>query len=129
MEKEELKKIENSCCTQSTSCCGSAESDLIDTSTNKGIKNELDPSKLNVDIYVPLDACACEWSQFMNLIFSALTPHIKYIKYETKNLNSKEARSLNIRSKCVIVDGEKKYTTSYALKKDLPNLLKEKGIL
>lgn len=64
----------------------------------------------------------------MNLIFTAITPYIKYIKHETRNLNSEEARKLNLRSKCVLVDGEKKYTTSYALKKDLPNLIKEKGL-
>ena len=101
---------------------------VISHTINAVIKKELDPNKLNVDIYVPLDACACEWSQFMNLIFSALTPHIKYIKHDTKNLNSEEALRLGLRSKCVIVDGEKKYTTSYALKKDLPNLIREKGL-
>ncbi len=87
------------------------------------------PDKLNVEIYVPMDACACEWSQFMDLMFTAITPFIQLIKHETKNLNSEDAQRLNLRSKCVIVDGKKKYTTSYALKKDLPNLLKKKGII
>ena len=82
-----------------------------------------------MDIYVPLNACACEWSQFMNLIFSVITPYIKYIKHETKSLDSEEAREMGLFNKCVIVDGEKKYTTSYALKRDLPSLLKEKGLL
>jgi hypothetical protein len=86
-------------------------------------------NKLLVDIYVPLEACACEWSQFMNLIFSTITPYIKHIKHDTKSLNSEEARKLNLHSKCVIIDGKKKYTTSYALKKDLPILLKEKGLI
>ena len=128
MEEKEVNKIESPCCTPSTPCCGSAETEINNDTINAVIKKELDPNKLNVDIYVPLDACACEWSQFMNLIFSALTPYIKYIKHDTKNLNSEEARKLGLRSKCVIVDGEKKYTTSYALKKDLPNLLKEKDL-
>ena len=88
-----------------------------------------EPSKLRVDIYVPLNACACEWSQFMNLIFSVITPYIKYIKHETKSLDSEEAREMGLFNKCVIVDGEKKYTTSYALKRDLPSLLKEKGLV
>ena len=38
-------------------------------------------NKLKVEIYVPLDACACEWDQFMNRIFTILTPYMKYIKY------------------------------------------------
>jgi hypothetical protein len=129
MEKEEINKIENPCCTADSICCGSVETSTSDAPTNMVSKNELDPNRLNVDIYVPLNACACEWSQFMNLIFSAITPHMKYIKHETKNLNSEEARKLGLRSKCVLVDGAKKYTTSYALKKDLPNLLKEKGLI
>jgi len=90
---------------------------------------KLEPSKLQVNIYVPFNACACEWSQFINLIFSAITPYIKYIKHETKSLDSEEAREMGLFNKCVIVDGEKKYTTSYALKRDLPSLLKEKGLV
>ncbi len=89
----------------------------------------LEPSKLQVDIYVPLNACACEWSQFMNLIFSAITPYIKCIKHETKSLDSEEAREMGLFNKCVLIDREKRYTTSYALKRDLPNILKEKGLL
>lgn len=131
MQEKDLNKIESSCCMPNSSCCES--SDLKIDKDSKGsvkevIQREVDPNKLNIDIYVPMDACACEWSQFMNLIFSALTPYIKYIKHETKNLNSEEARKLNLRTKCVIVDGNKKYTTSFALKKDLPQLLKEKGL-
>jgi hypothetical protein len=94
--------------------------------TNEEPKNS---DKINLDIYVPLEACACEWTQFMNLIFTAITPYIKYIKHETKSLNSVEARKLNLHNNCVVIDGEQKYTTSYALKKDLPRILKEKGLL
>lgn len=131
MEEKDVSKIESSCCTPNSPCCESS-APVIGNDSNESVKEviqrELDPNKLNVDIYVPLDACACEWSQFMNLVFSALTPHIKFIKHETRNLNSVEARRLNLRSKCVVVDGKKKYTTSYALKKDLPQLLREKGL-
>ena len=88
-----------------------------------------DPDKLHIDIYVPLDACACEWSQFMNLMFSAITPYIKYIKHETKSLNTEEAHQMNLSAKCAIVDGNKKYTTSFALKRDQPKILEEKGLL
>ena len=98
-----------------------------DTNLNRVNNDDKNSTKLQVDIYVPLNACACEWSQFMNLIFSAITPYIKYINHETKSLDSKEAREKGLFSKCVIIDGEKKYTTSYALKRDLPKLLTEKG--
>jgi len=88
-----------------------------------------DNGKLNVDIYVPLDACACEWDKFMNRIFMVLTPYIKYINHETKNINSDEARRLNIRGNCVVIDGEKKIPSSVLLKRELPKLLKAKGLI
>ena len=86
-------------------------------------------NKLKVDIYVPLDVCACEWDKFINRIFAVITPYMKYIKFDTKNLNSDEARNLNLNGNCVLVEGNKKYTASYLLKRDLPDLLKEKGLI
>ena len=65
----------------------------------------------------------------MNLVFSALGPYMKHIKFETKDLDSDDARNLNLNGNCVVVDGTNKYITSFALKKDLPVLLKEKGLL
>ncbi|MFW9998560.1 MAG: hypothetical protein ACFE9Q_01485 [Candidatus Hodarchaeota archaeon] len=93
------------------------------------IREEVELKKLKIDIYVPLDACACEWDKFMNRVFVELTPYIKYIDYDTKNLNSEEARKLNLHNKCVVVDGEKKFSSSLFLKKELPNLLKAKGLI
>jgi len=60
----------------------------------------------------------------MNRIFIELTPYMKYIDFETKNLNSEEARSLNLHNKCVVVNGELKFSSSFSLKKELPKLLK-----
>ncbi|MHA1913473.1 MAG: hypothetical protein ACW986_09265 [Promethearchaeota archaeon] len=85
--------------------------------------------KLKVDIYVPLDACACEWDKFMNRVFVELTPYIRHIDYDTKNLNSEEARNLNVRSKCIVVDGEKKFSSAITLKRELPKLLHQKGLI
>ena len=105
------------------------EDDVNNEKISQKINDVQKSDKLKVDIYVPLEACSCEWSQFMNLIFSVITPYIKYINHETKSLNSEEAQKLNLHGKCVIVDRMKKYTTSYALKKDLPVLLEERGLL
>jgi hypothetical protein len=93
------------------------------------ISSEIGSEKLKVDIYVPLDACACEWDKFINRVFMELTPYIKYIDYDTKNLNSNEARQLNLRNKCIVIDGEKILTSSLTLKKELPELLKTKGLI
>jgi len=123
---------QSSCCepTQS-SCCGATNTELKEVAkiqpedTTKSTYTD----KLKLDIYVPLDACSCEWSQFMNLMFAAITPYIKHIKHETKSTNSEEARKLQIRNKCVLIDGEKKFTSSRALKNALPKLLEEKGLI
>ena len=141
MEKEDVKipvrenqnsiKLNNECCESTTSCCGNSVSTEISKIPDKELSEiELsDPNKLSVDVFVPLNACECVWSQFMNLIFSALAPYMKYIKFETKNLDSEEARKLNLTGNCVIIDGKKKFITSFALKNELPELLKEKGLL
>ncbi len=149
MEKEEIKmsvnenpnsqiNLEESYCGTSNSCCGSSDS-CCESSVSKESSStheinlkettNLETDKLSVDVYVPLNACECVWSQFMNLVFSALSPYMKHIRFETKNLDSDEARKLNLNGNCVVVDGTKKYITSFALKKDLPVLLKEKGLL
>ena len=146
MEKEEIKlsindiqngqtNSEDSCCGKSNSCCGSSNS-CCETSTSSSTNEiklkkteNIDTNKLSVDVYVPLNACECVWSQFMNLVFTALSPYMKHIRFETKDLDSEDARKLNLNGNCVVVDGTKKYITSFALKKDLPVLLKEKGLL
>jgi len=93
MEKEDVKipvrenqnstiKLNNECCESSTSCCGNSVSTEISEIPDKELSEiELsDPNKLSVDVFVPLNACECVWSQFMNLVFSALAPYMKYIK-------------------------------------------------
>ncbi|GAH33559.1 unnamed protein product, partial [marine sediment metagenome] len=119
------------CCNSSSSCCGSSDSTIVseihDIETSQ--LEVRDANKLYVDVFVPLNACECVWSQFMNLVFSALAPYMKHVKFKTKNLDSEEARKLNLTGNCVIVDGKKKFITSFALKKELPDLLKERGLV
>lgn len=85
--------------------------------------------KLKVDIYVPLNVCACQWEKFMDLVFQVLTQYTKFVKFETKNLDSEEARKLNLHGKSVVIEGKEVVTTSFALKKKLPEILKEKGLI
>jgi hypothetical protein len=142
MEKEDVKinvtenqdgqiNLEDSCCGSSNSCCGGTTTteSLNAHKINLKKSENIDSNKLSVDVYVPLNACECVWSQFMNLVFSALSPYMKYIRFETKDLDSDEARKLNLNGNCVVVDGTKKFITSFALKKELPVLLNEKGLL
>jgi hypothetical protein len=114
MEKEDVKipvkgnhdlpvNVGDSCCDSSTSCCGNSVSqELLVTDTIQSSEIESrDANKLSVDVFVPLNACECVWSQFMNLVFSVLAPYMKHIKFETKNLDSDEARRLNLNGNCV----------------------------
>jgi len=149
MEKEESKisvsenqnsqiNLEESCCSSSNSCCGTSDSCCGGSSSKESSNTQklnlketitIDANKISVDVYVPLNACECVWSQFMNLVFSALSPYMKHIRFETKDLDSDDARKLNLNGNCVVVNGTKRYITSFALKKDLPVLLREKGLL
>lgn len=124
MQKEENRK-EAPCCSSDTDYVAPKFTDI---SKNQKEHNPQE-GKLSVDIFVPLDACACEWDKFMNRAFEAITPYIKHIKYETKNLNSDEARNLNLHGNSIVIDGNKKFTATYLLKKELPNILREKGLI
>ncbi len=92
-------------------------------------EQKLEENKLQVDVYIPLNVCACQWENFMNLVFQVLTEYNKYIKFETKNLDSEEARNLNLHGNSVVIDGKDVVTSSFALKKKLPVILKEKGLI
>lgn len=96
------------------------------TQYTEKIKEE---EKVKIDIYVPLNVCACQWENFMNLVFQVITEYNKYIKFDTKNLDSEEARSLNLHGNSIVIDGKEILTTSYALKQKLPIILKERGII
>ncbi len=85
-------------------------------------------NKLKVDIFVPLNACSCQWEKFMNLVFTVLNDYRNYVKFETKNLNSQEARKLNLRGKSIVIDGKHVFTNPFALKKELPEIIREKGL-
>lgn len=85
--------------------------------------------KLKIDIYVPLDTCSCMWDGYMNQVFEVLAPHIKYINFNTKSVNSPEAKKNNIYGNCVLIEDKHKFSSSIALKKRLPEFLKEKGLI
>lgn len=85
--------------------------------------------KLPVDIYVPLNSCSCVWSNYMDKVFKVLQPYIKLINFNTKNIDSEEARSHNIGGNCVLIDNAHKFTSMIHLKNKLPSILKEKKLL
>ena len=136
-KKEEIENSaccapSTSCCTPASSCCGTENTIQVQPSDEKDVKIDAplrNPNKLNVDIFVPLSACSCEWDKFMNRIFKVITPFIKNIDFKTKDINSQEARNLGVYGNSVIVDGKTKFTNFNLLRKQLPLLLKERGLI
>ena len=137
---EKKEKIENSaccaptssCCTPASSCCGNEnmiQVPILDVKEGKIESPPRNPEKLNIDIFVPLSACSCEWDKFMNTIFTVITPYMKNVDFQTKDLNSEEARNQGVFGNCVVVDGKTKFTNSNLLRKQLPLLLKERGLI
>lgn len=96
------------------------------TTQNGKFKEE---NKLSIDVYVPLNVCSCQWERFMNSVFQVLSEYSNLIKFETKNLESEEARTLNLHGNSVVINGEQIFKSSYALKQKIPEILKEKGLI
>lgn len=86
-------------------------------------------NKVQIDIYVPLNVCACQWESFINRIFQVLMKYNKHVNFETKNLDSDEARNLNLRGNCVVINRRDVVTSSFALKRKLSEILKERGMI
>ncbi len=126
LEEKKISNLENECCCSNGFCIESSKipnKDLSDQSKES-------TNKLQVDIYVPLNECACLWDQFMNKVFEVLTPYMKHITFNTKNVNSEEARQLKVLSKSIIINGgEKRFTSAFTLQKELPQILHEKGFI
>ena len=96
------------------------------TTQNSKLKEE---NKLKVDVYVPLNVCSCQWERFMNSVFQVLSEYNDLIKFETKNLESEEARKLNLHGNSVVINGKEIIVSSIALKQKIPKILKEKGMI
>jgi len=115
--------------------CLSAGCECDQELNNKEFKNyndtsEIPNNKLLVDIYLPMSECACLWDKFINQIFEVITPYIKYISFKTKDIYSEEGRALNLMNNCVIINkGERRFTSAFTLKQELPKILHEKGLL
>ncbi|MHA1309460.1 MAG: hypothetical protein ACTSQO_00910 [Candidatus Helarchaeota archaeon] len=86
-------------------------------------------NKVKLDIFVPLNACACMFEGFLNQVFSNIMEYVRLVQFETKNLDSDEAKKLNLHGNSVVIDGEKIITSPYKLKRELKLKLKEKGLI
>ncbi|MHA1278114.1 MAG: hypothetical protein ACTSQ8_13075 [Candidatus Helarchaeota archaeon] len=92
-------------------------------------KDNQTSEKLKVDVYVPLSQCACMYEHFINSVFSILMEYMKYIEFETKSLDSDDAKKLNLHGNCVVLEGSKVIAEPYRLKREISSLLKLKGLI
>ncbi|MHA1364119.1 MAG: hypothetical protein ACTSP1_16540 [Candidatus Freyarchaeota archaeon] len=61
--------------------------------------------KVKVDIFIPIGACACQFSSFMDKVFSVLVKYRKQVDFDVKSSFSEEARKYKIGSKGLVVNG------------------------
>lgn len=62
------------------------------------------PKKVKVSIFVPLKACGCAYSHFMDQVMKILMPYRSKIEFEVKDAESKEAEALQIFQMSVVLE-------------------------
>jgi hypothetical protein len=68
------------------------------------------PSKLHLEIFVPLSTCACVYEQFLDRIFEIIHPYKHLITFQVKNGAGPDADKYEIFQNTVVVNGRKKFT-------------------
>lgn len=59
--------------------------------------------KLKVDIFIPLNACSCVYSHFMDNVMKRIEPYKSKIDFEIKSTDSQEADQLNLLQMAVVL--------------------------
>jgi len=86
--------------------------------------------KIKVEVFVPLTACGCTYSHFLEQVQKILIPYLSKIEFEMKNAESIEAEKLEIFANAVVVKNLptsphiKVYTQLRKLEQDLPQFFK-----
>lgn len=87
--------------------------------------------KIKVEIFVPLTACGCVYSHFLDQVQKILHPYLSKIDFEMKNAESIEAEKLGIFANAVVLKNlpqephVKIYTQLRKLECDIPLFFKE----
>jgi hypothetical protein len=69
-------------------------------------------TKIKLGIFVPLGACDCVYSQFLDKVMKLITPHTDVIDFEVKDACSREGDKLNIYTNSVVVYSSKQFETT-----------------
>ena len=68
------------------------------------------PTKLQLEIFVPLSACACVYQHYLDRVFAVLLPYKHLISFQVKNAVGAEADKYGIFQNTVVVNGREKFT-------------------
>lgn len=77
-------------------------------------------SKVKVDIFIPVGACACQFARFMDKVFDVLVKYRDQVEFEIKSSFSDEAKKYKIGSKGVVINGTEVFPEHFK-----PNKLEE----
>ncbi|MEM1658602.1 MAG: hypothetical protein QXK94_06170 [Candidatus Jordarchaeales archaeon] len=70
-------------------------------------------SKVKVDIFIPVGACACQFAGFMDKVFNVLMKYRDKVEFEIKSSLSDEAKNYKIGSKGVVLNGVEVFTEHF----------------
>jgi hypothetical protein len=80
--------------------------------------------KLKVTVFVPLSACACSYSHFMNKVMEIILPFRSQIEFDVLNIDSPEADKYKLFQIAVVLQKESEKPVVVKSIKDLENDLK-----
>jgi hypothetical protein len=83
----------------------------------EGKMSESDSKKVKMSVYVPLNACACTYSHYLDQVMEILLPYRSKVKFEVKNAASKEAEELQIFQNSVVFENYPDSATPIIIKK------------
>ena len=68
--------------------------------------SDLKLKPIKISIFVPLKACGCAYSHFLDQMMSILLPYRSKVKFEVKDSDSKEAEELHIHQMSVVIEND-----------------------
>ncbi len=89
---------------------------------------EIEKNKLKLDVFVPLEQCACIYEHYITSVCSIIMEYMPYIDFKTKSLASDDAKKLNLHGNCVVLDETKVVKDPFQLRSELTKMLKAKGL-
>ncbi len=69
--------------------------------------------RTSIEVFVPLNQCACHYSLFTQKVFDAIKPHMDTVKVEIKGISSPDGKKYGIKDLSLVVNKEKILPASF----------------